>query len=321
MIVAVCFHDSRQKHGKDRYGVQRYKCNHCGKTFVEETAKPLGGMRIEMKDAALALNMLLEGMSMRAVSRLTGLDRGTLDNLILTVGANCEAMMNGLRNVQATNVEVDEIWSFIGLKEKRRDMRGYGREFGDSWTWIAVDADHKMVLAYHIGEREANDCWTFISKLRDATTGRFQLTSDGLVHYRTSVPMTLKNRVDYGQLVKKYGRQPNVGGTTRYSPSQIIGAEKHQRFGNPNFDRICTSHVESLNQKLRMGLRRFTRLTNAHSKGFKQHAAMQAIWFAFYNWVRKHETIKSTPAMAAGLTDHQWSLSELMVNAASKNQE
>jgi transposase-like protein/IS1 family transposase len=312
MIVSICQHESRQKHGKDRQGNQRFKCNLCGKTFVE-TVKPLGAMRVDMKDASMALGMLLEGMSMRAVSRLTGLDRGTIDNLILTAGANCEALMNSIQGVEAKDVEADEIWSFIGLKEKRRDMRGYGREFGDSWTWIAVEANTKLVLAYKVGERDTDTCWAFMSRLRDATVGRFQLSTDGLGSYRMAVPFVLRDRVDFGQLVKQYASSQN---TVRYSPAQIISAERKVRFGQPDVDKICTSHIESLNQKLRMHLRRFTRLTNAHSKGLKQHLAMQAIFFAWYNWVRKHETIKTTPAVAAGIADHEWTLRELLERAA-----
>jgi IS1 family transposase/transposase-like protein len=313
MIVAVCQHEETKKHGKDCNGKQRFRCKLCGQTWIETAPKPLGDMRISMRDATMALGMMLEGMSMRAVSRLTGLDRGTLDNLILIVGENCQALMDSIQGVKVSNVEADEIWSFIGLKEKQRAMRGYGESFGDSWTWIAVDADTKLVLSHKVGDRDADTCWAFLERLRDATVGRFQLSTDGLAAYRLSVPFVLRDRVDYGQLVKQYA---SLQKTTRYSPAQIISAEKKARFGNPDHDRICTSHVESLNQKLRMSLRRFTRLTNAHSKGFKQHKAMQAIFFAWYNWVRIHDTIKTTPAVASGLSDKEWSLKELLERAA-----
>lgn len=169
------------------------------------------------------------------------------------------------------------------------------------------------MLAYKIGARDAETCWSFIGRLRDATVGRFQLSSDGLSAYRMAIPFVLQGRVDFGQLVKQYA---NLQGTVRYSPAKIIGAERKVRFGNPDESKICPSHVESLNQKLRISLRRFTRLTDGHSKGYKQHRAMQAIFFAWYNWCRKHSTIKTTPAVSAGIADHQWTIKELIERAA-----
>ena len=313
MIVQACQHNETKKHGKDRKGSQRFRCKLCGQTWVEDTPKPLGDMRISLKDACTVLGMLLEGMSIRAASRLTGLDRNTIHDLILVVGENCQRLMDSIEGVEVSDVEVDETWSFIGLKEKRRAIRGYSaEEFGDSWTWIAIEANTKLVLAYRVGGRDADTCWAFLGRLRDATVGRFQLSSDGLAAYRLSVPFVLRDRVDYGQLVKNYASTQT---TTRYSPAQIISAEKKARFGRPDHKRICTSHVERLNLSLRMHLRRFTRLTNGHSKSLKHHEAMQAIFFAWYNWCRVHETIKQTPAVASGLADKAWTISELLQQA------
>ncbi len=162
MIVQACQHSKPQKHGKTSQGHQRYKCSLCGKTWTDSGLKPVGNMRTSLKDASTVLGMLLEGMSIRAVERLTGLHRDTIESLILTVGENCQRLMDSIEGVEAKDVEVDETWSFIGLKEKRRAIRGYSaEEFGDSWTWIAIEANTKLVLAHRVGGRDADTCWAF----------------------------------------------------------------------------------------------------------------------------------------------------------------
>lgn len=316
MIAPACNHSEFKKHGRNATGKQRFRCKCCGHSWLEDKQEPLGSMRISLKDACTVLGMLLEGMSIRATSRLTGIHYDTIGDLILTVGENCQALLESISGVEATDVECDEIWSFIGLKEKGRALRGYGPEYGDSWTWIAVESNTKLVLSHKVGERDLDTCWPFLERLRDATTGRFQISSDGLAAYRLSVPFVLRDRVDYGQLVKRY---QSSQATTRYSPAKIISSEKKARFGNPDQDRICTSHVETLNQKVRMHLRRFTRLTNAHSKSPKHHVAMQAIFFAWYNWCRKHEALKTSPAVASKLAEKIWTIRELLEKAAEKS--
>jgi len=317
MIVISCTHENKKKHGRDRQGNQRFRCLDCGKTFVEEAARPLGEMRISMKDAVLALGMLLEGLSIRATERLTGLHRDTLGDLILTVGANCERFFDAtIKGLPVTDVQVDEIWSFIGCKEKTRVKRGYSPEVaGDSWTFTGIERNTKLLLAYQVGHRDGATCGAFLMKLKRATSGRFQLSTDGLSTYTLGVPFTLGNRVDFAQLIKSYAAQQEV---TRYSPARIIGAEKRPQLGSPDPDLICTSHVERMNLTIRMNNRRLTRLTNAHSKARGHHAAMQAIFFCWYNFCRKHDTLKgATPAMASGLADKIWSVRELLENAAA----
>jgi transposase-like protein/IS1 family transposase len=314
MIVASCTHESHKKHGKDRKGNQRFRCLACGATFVNETAKPLGDMRIDMKDACQALSMLLEGMSVRAVERITGLHRDTICDLILVVGQNCERFLaRKVRDVKATDIQCDEIWSFVGMKEKNRIAQGFTPDFGDSWTFIAIERNTKLVLAYQVGPRDHYSTRQFLHKLNDATAGHFQISTDGANRYTNMIPFIFGSRCDYGQIVKNYAGQQS---TTRYSPAKIISSEKKAVFGAPEQDRISTSHVERLNLSLRMQVRRFTRLTNAHSKSLKHHAAMQAIFFAAYNFVRKHESLKMTPAQASGLADKQWSIQELLQLAA-----
>jgi len=315
MIVISCTHETKVRCGKDRKGNQRFKCNECGKYLVEETDRPLGTMRITLKQASTALGMILEGMSIRATERLTGLHRDTIDDLILLVGENCQRLLDGIRGVAVDDVQMDEIWSFVGMKEKRRMARGESEEFGDSWTWIAVERNTKMVLAHHVGQRDSASCWSFLQKLNRTVVGRFQVSTDGLRAYSLNVPFMFGSRVDFGQLIKVYASSQT---TTRYSPATIISSEKQAIFGTPDHNRICTSHIERLNLTLRMNMRRFTRLTNGHSKSLKHHVAMQAIFFAHYNFCRKHEAIKgATPAMASGLADKIWSIRELLENAAN----
>jgi transposase-like protein/IS1 family transposase len=315
MIVISCQHENKVRCGKDRKGNQRYKCNECGKYLLANEAKPLGTMRISTKQAALALGMILEGLSIRAVERLTGLHRDTIDDLILVVGENCQRLLDEkIKNVEVKDVQLDEIWSFVGMKEKARVARGKSPEYGDSWTFYGI-SENKLILTHLVGQRDSDTCWAFLLKLKNAIgAGRFQLTTDGLAAYRQNVPFAFQSQVDFAVLIKNYASTQEV---TRYSPARITNIEKLPMFGDCDEDRISTSYIERFNLTVRMTLRRFTRLTNAHSKSLKHHVAMQAIFVAFYNFCRRHETLKGqTPAMASGLADKIWSMRELLENAA-----
>lgn len=315
MVVAACTHDSKKKHGKDRNGNQRTRCLLCGQTFVERGPKPIGDMRIKTKDAATVLGMLLEGMSIRACERITGINRDTICRLIKTAGENCQALFDSMVvDVPVSDIQCDEIWSFVGMKEKTKLAREYGDEVGDSWTFIAIERNTKLILAHKVGLRDLPTCLDFLRDLKRATSGRFQVSTDGLNVYTNNVPFELGGRVDFAQLIKVYSGSQD---TTRYSPARIIDAEKVPRFGNPDWDRICTSHIERANLTVRMQLRRFTRLTNAHSKCLKHHTAMQAVFFAWYNFCRGHESLKGkTPAMVSGLAEKRWTIKELLERAA-----
>lgn len=315
MILATCQH-SAKKHGKDRKGNQRFRCRICGETWIEQGPKPLGDMRISIRDATLALGMLLEGCSIRSVERLTGLHRDTIDDLVLVAGENCQRLLDAkVRDVKVSDVQCDEIWSFVGCKEKTRALKGHSEEFGDSWTFIAIERNTKLVLAHKVGQRDHATGMAFLNQLNRATVGRFQLSTDGLPLYSANVPHVFGAWVDFCQLVKSYQSSQEV---TRYSPAKIIGAERTPRWGDPDLDRCSTSHIERLNLTLRMTSRRHTRLTNAHSKSLKHHVAFQAIFFAFYNFCRKHEALKgSTPAMAAGITAAPWTIRAMLENAAA----
>jgi IS1 family transposase len=195
------------------------------------------------------------------------------------------------------------------------ELRGLGPEFGDSWCWLAIDADSKLILSHAVGKRDEETCQRFLSRLNEATTGRMQVTSDGLGLYTYNVPLALGSRIDFAQLVKSYSSTQEE---TRYSPATIMKSEKIARFGMPEMDRVSTSYAERLNLSVRMHCRRFTRLTNAHSKSAAHHEAMINIFVAWYNFARRNEALKKqTPAMASGLAGHVWSIEDLLRNAAN----
>lgn len=312
MIAIACSHEERAKHGKDRHGRQRWKCRKCGGTFTSNETRPLGDMRIDMDRAVLVLGMLLEGMSIRACERLTGVKRDTICNLILHVGENCDRFLaETIVDVPARFVELDEIWGFVAMKHRTKEAKGIRDEsVGDSWTWLAIDADSKLILSHAVGSRDEATCIPFLQRLNHATSGPMQVTSDGLATYTNNVPLELGSRISFAQLVKSYAASQTE---TRYSPATITGIEKKARFGNPNMDRVSTSYSERLNLSVRMHVRRFTRLTNAHSKSARHHAAMVSLFVAWYNFCRKHETLNGkTPAMVAGRADRRYTIRELM---------
>ena len=312
IALAECSHKNYKKAGKHSNGAQRFKCKDCGKRFVEEKAKLLGDMRVDLDKAMLVVGMLLEGTSIRACERLTSMNRDTIDRLILEVGGRCQRFMDAnIVNVDCDDIQIDEIWSFVGMKAKQAKKQDDATQ-GDSWTYIAVDRDTKLVPAHFVGQRNTVDTNHFLGLLRDAVNVErsFQVSTDGWGSYRYGVPFQLGSNVNFGMLIKNYASQQE---TTRYSPAMIISAEKKAVFGSPDMDRVCTSHIESLNQKLRLNLKRFTRLTQAHSKSLKHHVAMQAIYFAHYNFCRLHTSLeKQTPAMAAGVVDRKLQLVELL---------
>ena len=241
MITQVCKCESTKKNGKDRRGNQRFKCVDCGRTWTEKKAKPLGDMRIDQDRAVMALKMLLEGMSIRATERITSLHRDTICDLILTVGDNCKSFLERtVSGVEVNDVQCDEIWSFVGCKEKTKKRKGYeAADIGDCWTFIAIERNTKLILASHVAKR--TDTREFLLKLRKATSGRFQLSSDGWGGYTNNVPFIFRNDVDFGQLIKTYKSEQ---AETRYSPAMITSIEKKAVFGSPDPENICTSHIE-----------------------------------------------------------------------------
>lgn len=284
--------------------------------FTSNERRPLGDMRVDMDKAVLVLSVLLEGMSLRACERLTGMKVDTICDLIVHVGENCDRFLEAtVQNVRVKAVQLDELWDFVGCKEKTKIARSRtDEECGDVWTWCAIDADSKMILSHAVRQRDESTGLRMLRRLNQATLGGYQVTSDGLSIYTHNVPFELGSRVSFAQLIKSYSASQTE---TRYSPATITGIEIKKVFGNPDDDEISTSYSERFNLSVRMHVRRYTRLTNAHSKSARHHAAMTHLFVAWYNFCRKHESVKrQTPAMAAGVSDHVWSLKELLREAA-----
>ncbi len=269
-------------------------------------------LRREKQEAAIAA--LVEGVSIRSVERMTGIHRDTIMRLGYRVGQGCANLMDSyMRNLKCQSVQVDEIWCYVGKKQGHLKETDSFEELGDQWVFVALDADSKLIPAYLVGKRTAGNTQAFIKNLSNRLDSRVQLTSDSLTLYVDAVEAAFGADVDYGQLVKSYEEEPT--GVGRYSPPHVVSAERKAMVGNPKFSQISTSYVERQNLTMRMQMRRFTRLTNAFSKKLDNLKAAVALHFAHYNFVRIHSSLRITPAMAAGVTDHLWTISELMREA------
>jgi len=298
--------------GTHRNGLRRFKCSQCKRTFTEPHENVLNGMTVPMDKALMALKMLVEGSSVRSIERVTEIHRDTILRLLLVAGAKCEKIMGQLvRNIKVSDVEADEVWSFVGMKEKRVGP-GDDPTFGDAYVYVAIERHSKLVLNVTMGKRDQITTNAFIEGLRDAITptGRFQMTTDGFAPYKTAIPDTFGDRVDFAMLIKVYKAAPE--GERRYSPAEVASVEVVPVCGKPDYDMICTSIVERSNLSVRMGCRRFTRLTNAFSKKYENHWAAVMLWYTYYNFCRFHRSLRITPAMAAGITDHAWDIEELL---------
>ena len=265
---------------------------------------------LSVADRAKILGLLVEGNSLRATARLADVSLNTVMKLLVDAGSACSTFQDSaLRNLPCKRVQVDEIWSFVGAKEKNATEDQKANGFGDIWTWTAICADTKLVPSWLVGERDTETATTFISDLAGRLAGRVQLTSDGHRPYLEAVEAAFGNDIDYAQLVKHYGQ--TVEGQKRYSPPECIGVSRARVTGTPDPKHVSTSFVERQNLTMRMSIRRFTRLTNAFSKKVENHAHAVSLHFMFYNFGRIHKSLRVTPAMAAGATDHVWSLEEI----------
>lgn len=293
--------------------IQRYRCNQCRKTFSEEQSKPLDTMRLSLEKAELVLSLLLEGNSIRSVQRITGVHQVTILNLLVLAGEKCERMMNKrIKAVAVKDVEADEIWGFVGMKNRAKLFKQITNpEVGDAYTFVGIERNTKLILAWHLGERDMVNTEAFTEKLSYATSGHFQLTTDGFRPYENAVSYSLGTRVDYAMLIKVYGNT-DVESERKYSPPEVIDSTIKPMIGNPDPSRICTSIVERSNLSMRTSIRRLTRLTNAYSKKWDNLRAMLALYFAYYNFCRIHSSIRCTPAMESGLTGHIWTVKELL---------
>ena len=266
--------------------------------------------RLPISRRAALLGMLVEGTSLRATSRLGDVSINTVTKLLVDLGSACaEYHHKQVRNVRVRRLQCDEIWSFVGAKGKnvRPERRADG--WGDIWTWVAIDADTKLCVSYLVGGRDGWWAREFMNDSAKRVRGRVQITTDGHRVCMDAVEDAFGADMDYAQLQKIYGAVEE--NDMRYSPAQCIGCDMKVVSSNPDPKHVSTSFVERQNLTMRMGIRRFTRLTNAFSKKVDNHAAMVAIHFMYYNSVRIHKTLRVTPAMAAGLSDHVWPLEEI----------
>ncbi len=314
MLCPTCQNEARF-FGSNRSGSRRYRCDECRKTWTDSATQTNDRRRVEKDKMILALRMLLEGNSIRAVERLLRIHRDTIINAMVEAGQRCRTFLEKrVHDVAVTDVQCDEIWGFVGMKEKTRIRKDRPDVYGDVWCFTAIERHTKLILTFHVGKRTPTDTAIFADNLYFATRGRFQLTTDGFTPYRTAIPAILGDRVDYATLVKVYGEMEEDG-KRRYSPAEVIGTTRTPVMGEPEESAICTSHVERSNRTLRMQIRRLTRLTDAHSKKWENHEAAMALFFAYYNFCRVHMTLRKTPAQEAGLTCETWSLEKLLTEA------
>ncbi len=258
---------------------------------------------------------LLDGMSIRAVERLTGHHRDSIMKFGVAAGEACERLHDALvRGVEAKIIECDELWCFV-MKKRRQVQPGDPAEYGDQYTYLGIDATTKLVLAYNVGKRNAENTDFFMADVASRIIGVPQITTDGLAFYRGAVERAFGPHVNFAQVEKHYETPITPEAAGRYSPGRIIAQEKRLVTGRFNLDTASTSHVERMNLSVRMQIRRFTRLTNGYSKKVRNLRASVALYVAYFNFCRIHQALRVTPAMQAGLTDHVWSLAELLTKA------
>lgn len=268
--------------------------------------------KLSRTDRAKILGLMVEGMSMRVISRVTGASKNTIVKLLEDAGEACSDYQDRtLRGLACKRLQVDEIWAFVYAKAKNvADAKAAPSEAGDIWTWMAIDADTKLIPSFYVGKRDADAAHIFITDLAGRLANRVQLSSDGHKPYLEAVEAAFGSGIDYAMLIKHYGAP--VGASGRYSPGECKGTELRRVEGKPDVAHVSTSYAERANLTLRMGSRRFTRLTNAFSKKAANHAHSVAIHTMHYNFVRIHQTLRCTPAMAANVTRKLWEIADMV---------
>ena len=280
--------------------------------------------KLSSAQRAQIISLLVEGSSLRAITRITGVSLNTVTKLLIDAGTACETFHNeAVRNVASKRVQCDEIWSFTHCKNKNlAAAKAAPEQAGDTWTWTALDADSKLIISWLVGGRDAGYAHAFMHDVASRLASRVQLTTDGHKAYLDAVEDVFGADVDFAQLVKLYGATPeSMKG--RYSPAECTGIIKTRVEGRPDPKHISTSYVERQNLTMRMHMRRFTRLTNAFSKKIENHNYAVALHCTFYNFVRQHKTLRCSPAMAAGLTERLWDIKDIvaLVEKAEAAQE
>src|SRR6185436_13464351 len=274
--------------------------------------------RLDIETRALLISCLVEGNSLRSVSRMTDVSLPTVMNFVVDMGEACrEFQSEAFRNLTCRRLQLDEIWQFCYSKAKNVPESKQGEfGYGDVWTWVAIDADTKLVPSWLVGKRDTHCAIEFVNDLASRLSHRVQITSDGHKPYLEAIEYAFGADVDYAMLIKHYGA---VQEETRYSPAQCVGIDTRIISGKPDEKKISTSYVERQNLTMRMSMRRFTRLTNGFSKKVRNHAAAIALHYMHYNFCRVHKTLRVTPAMEAGLTDYGWALEEVALLLEAKN--
>jgi len=335
VVISACQHEQRLKWGKDRHGAQRYKCQICGKRFIEQQPKPLGDMRVDVATAKLALRMLTEGMSIRATERTTGLNRNTLMKLIVLFGNACQRFLDErMRGLTLTHLEFDEQWTWVAKKQSRltTDERAESHDQGDVYIWTCIDQKTKLMPSFMLGKRSADNARRFMMDVArrlvmpnphasdphayqaGGYTPVTQISTDGFPAYPEAVDLAFGPYVKFGTIIKDY-RNANM----IYTPSEMVGTQRKVRRGMSENQRwtICTSHVERLNGTQRTFMKRLNRLTYCFSKKLANLEAAFAMFAAFYNYcwqTRRPGTSgkkRPTAAMMAKLAGHVWSFDEL----------
>ena len=269
--------------------------------------------KLSREDRARILHLLCEGNSIRAVTRLTGASKKAVSRLLVDAGQAASWYQDRVfRNLNCKRVQVDEVWAFVHCKQKNvATAKNAPRHAGDCWTWTAIDADTKLIPSWYVGGRDSEAAIVFMDDLASRLANRVQLTSDGHKAYLEAVEGAFGGEIDYAMLVKIYGASPESA-KGRYSPAECTGIRKTKIEGNPDIDHVSTSYVERSNLNIRMHTRRFTRLTNAFSKKVENHAHSVALFAMYYNFVRIHKTLRTTPAMAAKVTERLWEMTDIV---------
>lgn len=267
---------------------------------------------LETEKKTIAISMLCEGNSIRGVERMTGIHRDTIMRLAVRVGNGLQKVQDALFvNLNTERVEVDEVWGFVGAKQSTVKRKNLGPDYGDVWTWVALDADSKLVPTWHVGNRRQADADAFIADLASRLVKRPQISSDALKLYQTAIEEQFGANVDYASIIKTF-KHSELSDTRRYSPPEVFSAKKEVKQGNPDWSKISTSYVEKQNHTARMHCRRLARLTNAFSKKRENFEAAISLHYAYYNLVKRHGSLRVTPAMEAGVTDTFWTVRELV---------
>jgi IS1 family transposase len=268
--------------------------------------------RLDSAKRAQVVSCLVEGNSIRATVRMTGVAKNTVVKLLCDLGRACSDYQDkAFVNLKCKRIQCDEIWSFIGAKEKNCSVEMKAKGAGDIWTWTAICADSKLIPCWFVGARHAGCAYHFLADLKDRLANRVQMTTDGYRAYLDATERAFGTEIDYAQLQKIYGAAPE-GPQVRYSPAICMGARKAVITGKPDHKHISTSYAERQNLTMRMSMRRFTRLTNGFSKKVENHEHALALYFMYYNFCRIHQTLRVTPAMEAGVSDHVWSLEQVI---------